>query len=219
MEDAERENRLVCNHAKDISDTASAYFIGNPIAYKSGENIDQLNDALENAGVAFSFNHISEKQINKVLSMDWSGQNYSKRIWKNTQTLANTVKEELLINLLTGRTNREVAEIITNKFASGAAKARRLVRTESNFISSELNHEAYKEAGIEEYQYLATLDLRTSEICREMDGKIFKVSERKVGVNCNPMHLWCRSTTVPVVDRESLNDGTRSARDPSQEKR
>ena len=146
--------------------------------------------------------------------MDWSGQNYSKRIWKNTQGLANTVKEELLINLLTGRTNREVAEIIANKFASGAAKARRLVRTESNFISSELNHEAYKEAGIEEYQYLATLDLRTSEICRELDGKIFKVSERKVGVNCNPMHPWCRSTTIPVVDREFLNDGTRSARDP-----
>lgn len=50
LEDAERENRLVCNHAKDISDTASAYFIGNPIAYKSEENIDQLNDTLENAG-------------------------------------------------------------------------------------------------------------------------------------------------------------------------
>lgn len=182
--------------------------LANEIFYKS------IYDIQQRAGVAFSFNHISEKQINKVLSMDWSGQNYSKRIWKNTQTLANTVKEELLINLLTGRTNREVAEIITNKFASGAAKARRLVRTESNFISSELNHEAYKEAGIEEYQYLATLDLRTSEICRELDGKIFKVSERKVGVNCNPMHPWCRSTTVPVIDREFLNDGTRSARDP-----
>lgn len=50
LEDTERENRLVCNHAKDISDTASSYFIGNPIAYKSKENIDQLNDALENAG-------------------------------------------------------------------------------------------------------------------------------------------------------------------------
>lgn len=50
LEDTERENRLVCNHAKDISDTASAYFIGNPISYKSRDNIDQLNDALENAG-------------------------------------------------------------------------------------------------------------------------------------------------------------------------
>lgn len=45
-----RENKLVCNHAKDISDTASAYFIGNPVTYKSTEDITKLLDALEAAG-------------------------------------------------------------------------------------------------------------------------------------------------------------------------
>lgn len=175
---------------------------------------NSMFDIQKRAGVGFTFNHISEKQINKVLSMDWSGANYSKRIWKNTKGLADTLKEELLISLLAGRTNRETADIIANKFASGAAKARRLVRTESNFISSELNFEAYKEAGIEEYQFIATLDLRTSDICRELDGKIFKVVDRQVGVNCNPMHPWCRSTTVAVIDRDYIQKMSRSARDP-----
>lgn len=46
----ERENRLVCNHAKDIADTASAYFIGNPVTYKATEDITELTDALELAG-------------------------------------------------------------------------------------------------------------------------------------------------------------------------
>lgn len=46
----DRENKLVCNHAKDISDTASAYFIGNPVVYKSKEDITLLMDALEAAG-------------------------------------------------------------------------------------------------------------------------------------------------------------------------
>lgn len=46
----DRENKLVCNHAKDISDTASAYFIGNPVVYKSKEDITLLTDALEAAG-------------------------------------------------------------------------------------------------------------------------------------------------------------------------
>lgn len=50
LEDAERENKLVCNHAKDIADTASSYFIGNPISYKSKEDITPLMDALELAG-------------------------------------------------------------------------------------------------------------------------------------------------------------------------
>lgn len=50
LKDQERENKLVCNHAKDISDTASAYFIGNPVAYKSKNDISALTEALENAG-------------------------------------------------------------------------------------------------------------------------------------------------------------------------
>ena len=48
--DEKRKNRLVCNHAKDISDTASAYFIGNPISYKGEGDITPLTDAFETAG-------------------------------------------------------------------------------------------------------------------------------------------------------------------------
>lgn len=50
LNEKDRENRLVCNHAKDISDTASSYFIGNPVRYKSEEDITVLTDELENAG-------------------------------------------------------------------------------------------------------------------------------------------------------------------------
>lgn len=45
-----RKTKLVCNHAKDISDTASAYFIGNPISYSSNDDTQILTDALEAAG-------------------------------------------------------------------------------------------------------------------------------------------------------------------------
>ena len=50
LNDSERENKLVCNHAKDIADTASSYFIGNPVSYKSAKNIQVLTKALETAG-------------------------------------------------------------------------------------------------------------------------------------------------------------------------
>lgn len=45
-----RKTKLVCNHAKDIADTASSYFIGNPVSYKSKEDITALTDAFEQAG-------------------------------------------------------------------------------------------------------------------------------------------------------------------------
>ena len=47
------EDTVVCNHAKDIADTAAGYFLGNPIVYKAkdGKKIDELTDALDYADV------------------------------------------------------------------------------------------------------------------------------------------------------------------------
>ena len=165
-------------------------------------------------GLAIGFNHVDSKQIDSVLSMNWSGKHYSDRIWKNTRGLSETLKQELLVNLVTGRTEREAAEIIANKFGQSAMQSRRLVRTESCFISGELMAAAYEECEIEKYRYLATLDLRTSKVCRELDGQVFQTSERKTGKNYPPMHPWCRSTTVSVIDGECLEKMERRARDP-----
>lgn len=42
-------NKLVCNHAKYISDTAVGYFAGNPIKYESKQDISPLLDILKSA--------------------------------------------------------------------------------------------------------------------------------------------------------------------------
>lgn len=187
--------------------------LGNEAYYRG------IFDLQQQAEAAFGFSYISAKQIEAAVNRKWSGKNYSERIWKNTRLLAQELKQELLINLVTGRTNREVAEIIQNKFGKGASKARRLVRTESNYLATELNFKAYEECGVEKYQYLATLDLRTSEICRGLDGKLFLVKDRKAGVNCPPMHPWCRSTTISVVEESLIAKMQRSAIDPATGKR
>ena len=71
-------------------------------------------------GLGFSFSHVDQKQIDRALRMNWSGKHYSNRIWKNTDDLAKTVKDELLVSLLTDRTDRETAAVITEKFGGGA---------------------------------------------------------------------------------------------------
>lgn len=47
------EDTVVCNHAKDIADTAAGYFLGNPITYKAKDDkdISILTDALEFADI------------------------------------------------------------------------------------------------------------------------------------------------------------------------
>ncbi|MDO4275886.1 MAG: minor capsid protein [Eubacteriales bacterium] len=165
-------------------------------------------------GLGFSFNYVGKKQIDNVLNMNWSGSHYSNRIWKNTNQLAQTLKEELLVSLITGRTERETADIIANRFSQGAMQARRLVRTEACFVSGEMNAISYKECELKKYRYLATLDLRTSEVCRSLDGKVFLLSERIIGKNYPPMHPWCRSTTISIVSAEELRKLRRRGYNP-----
>ena len=71
---------------------------------------------------------------------------------------------------------------------------------------------AYSEDGVQQYEVVATLDLRTSEICQEMDGKRFDVAEAVTGVNYPPFHPWCRTTTIPYYDDMDYSGNTRVAR-------
>lgn len=167
----------------------------------------------QRAGCGFSFAHVSEKQIDRMLQMKWYGKNYSERIWGNTRELADELSKEMLVSLVTGRTDRETAEIISQKFGVGAIKSRRLVRTEAAWVSSQMVLAGYQEAGIKKYMFLATLDLRTSQLCRSHDGMIYPVEKYEIGKTAPPLHPWCRSTTVAVVNREWMKNHTRGARD------
>ncbi len=173
-----------------------------------------IYDVQKDTGIAFSFSETSKRQIDKLLKSKWSGINYSKRIWNNTQTLGDNLKQELLVGLMTGRSDREVCEIIRHRFTSGAMEARRLVRTESCYIANEMEGQAYEESGIDRYMFVATLDKKTSKVCQELDHKVFAVKDRKPGENYPPMHPWCRSTTIAYLDDDILEDMTRKARDP-----
>lgn len=199
----------VYQQEKDFS-TSFYTDLANDSYYRSIYNIQQRADA------AFSFNHVSAKVIDQVVNSRWSGKNYSERVWGNTQALAQDLKEELLVKLVTGKTNREVAEVIANKFAQGASKSRRLVWTETAYVYGEINYRSHKECGVEKYRYLATLDLKTCKCCcAPLDGKVFLLSDRKVGVNYPPMHPWCRCVATAYVGQTLLEKWKRAARDPA----
>lgn len=171
-------------------------------------------DIQQRAGYGFSFAEVDHKTIDSILSSSWSGENYSSRIWKNTEGLAQEIKQDLLMDVLTGQTHKEAADRITKKFAGGASASRRLIRTESNFVHGQMEMKSYEECGIKTYIFVATLDLKTSSICRELDRKRFPVSEQQPGINCNPMHPWCRSTTICDISDEELAQMQRRAYDP-----
>lgn len=225
---AELEAPAYKNRMKRLDDiNKSINKLINAIASKERDAIDKtmrqvyessyhhaVYEAARMSGLDLQTGPIDEGALETILKKKWSGQNYSERVWNNTQKVADAIKEELMIGALTGKTEKEMTDSINEQFLSGRNNARRLVRTESSYIHNEAHFQAYKDYGIEEYRFVATLDLRTSQICRERDGSVYRLNDKKIGVNAPPMHPWCRSTTIMNLDDETMHNLERFARDP-----
>lgn len=173
-----------------------------------------MYDIQRGTGYGFSFAQMSAAGVDEILRNNWSGKLYSERVWGNTQAVAQLIKDELFIGQMVGKSNREMAAVVMEKMGVGAMAARRLVRTETCYVSNQAEMESYKECGIDTYRFVATLDSRTSEICASLDGKVFPVSKQQPGVNCPPMHPNCRSMTIADFDDDIMEGLKRRARDP-----
>lgn len=173
-------------------------------------------DLQQQTGLAYGFSGLPESEIKHLQSFSWvgDGSTYSTDIWKNTGKLTSSIKDELLISLMTGRDTRETAQAIAERFNVGQNDARRLVRTESAFFHNQMELLSYEEADIEKYIFVAVLDKRTSHICQEHDNKVYDRDKATPGVNCPPMHPWCRSTTVAYDEDADYSKLKRRARNP-----
>lgn len=173
-------------------------------------------DLQQQTGLAYGFSGLPESEIKHLQSFSWvgDGSTYSTNIWKNTGKLTSSIKDELLMSLMTGRDTRETAQAIAERFNVGQNDARRLVRTESAFFHNQMELLSYEEADIEKYIFVAVLDKRTSRICQEHDNKVYDRDKAVPGVNYPPMHPWCRSTTVGYDEDADYSKLKRRARNP-----
>lgn len=148
---------------------------------------------------------VSRDKIKTVLDKPWSGANFSQRLWSNTDKLAQTVKQEIVNGMIQGINLKTMTKRVSERFETAKKNdVERLLRTEVNYVLNQATLDGYKEAGIEKYEFSATLDNRTSQICSELHGNIFEIKNIAVGLNYPPMHPRCRSTTIPIIDYESL---------------
>lgn len=171
-------------------------------------------DLQQQTGLAYSFSDLPETEIKRLQAFKWTGEAYSDRIWSNTGALASSVKDELLVSLMTGRSVRDTSQAIAERFEVGKGKARRLVRTESAFFHNQMELLSYEDAEIEKYKFVAVLDKRTSHICQQHDNKVYNTDEATPGVNYPPLHPWCRSTTIAHDEDIDYSKLERRARNP-----
>ena len=81
-------------------------------------------------------------------------------------------------------------------------QVRTIVRTSVNQVQTMANQAVYSanQDITKKYEYVATLDARTTALCGSLDGRKFKYGEGPEP----PQHFNCRSTTVPIIDDDDL---------------
>lgn len=115
------------------------------------------------------------------------------------------IAKRLIGNLEFGERARNVRQLVA---AGGQATAVAdnqvvtLVRTSINQVANSASQQVYEanQDITKRYRYVATLDTRTSAICRALDGKTFEYGKGPTP----PQHFNCRSTTIPIIDYDEL---------------
>ncbi len=176
--------------------------------YRTWYNIDVYK------GFHQEFAGVNPYTVDELIKYPFNGADFSSRLWKQKDHMLHQLNQAITTMLIQGKNPSTLSKSFAKRFNTKEFEAYRLLHTESSFILEQGTFAAYKEDEVEKYKILATLDVKTSDICRRQDGKIYKVNEAVVGVNLNPFHMFCRTTTVPYYDDIDYSDSTRSARDP-----
>lgn len=156
--------------------------------------------------VSVNFASVDKTGIERAVKERWNGRNYSDSVWQDKVKLINAMQTILPRSFSMGLNSKTLGDMLAQELNVSKNRGRSLARTEINHLCNQAALDVYKACGIEKYQFLATLDMRTSEICRGMDGFIGKVTQAKVNVNYPPMHVNCRSTTIPYFEDDDTLD-------------
>lgn len=189
--------------------------IGLAKRYEDTYLLENYNKYLVVGGLDVNFAHFNEQELKDIVYQPWKGGNFSKRIWNNyTKVMPEVLTDVMFRSTALGYSYNRVERMLRDRF-QGVVKSNihRLVVTEMGHAAEQAIKKFYKDSDIDQYQYLATLETHTCEVCAHLDGRIFYVKDEKDGVNYPLIHPYCRCSTVPYM--KGLPDiETRWYRDP-----
>lgn len=183
--------------------------------YQNSYYLDAYNKYRATGQLDIKLNHFNEQQLENIVYRPWKGSDFSKRIWKEyTEVLPDELTDALLRGTLFGYSPNKVVRMMRDRFQKVSERdLHRLVITEMGHAAEEATAQFYKDSGIEQYQYLATLESHTCDQCAHLDERIFNVKDKKEGINYPLIHPYCRCTTMGYM-KDLPDITTRWSRDP-----
>lgn len=145
-----------------------------------------------------AFSTISTDAARQMINQIWvaDGKSFSQRIWGNTEKLAETLNEELVHCVVTGKKSTELKEMLQERFNVSYNNADMIARTEIAHIQTQAAQQRYKDYGIQMVEVWVDEDERTCPICAKHEGEKHPVN----GPMPVPFHPRCRCCMIPVIE-------------------
>ena len=145
-----------------------------------------------------AFNTIDDKIVNQLINSVWvaDGRNFSQRVWNNIDRLVETLNEQLVYTVVTGKKTTELKNLLQERFNISYRRADTLVRTELAHIQTEAAKKRYEDYGIQYIEVLVDADHRTCDECKALIGKKFPIHAAPP----LPVHPNDRCAIIPVID-------------------
>lgn len=132
---------------------------------------------------------INREAIKTIIEYPYAGKMFSDRIWDNKDALVKHIKQNLTTGIIRGDSIQKMSRQLRKDLNVLYYQAERLVRTETNYAMNQGHLKGYEDSGVvEKYEFLAAIDSRTSKLCKNQNGKVYKLSDATVGVNYPPLH-------------------------------
>ena len=158
--------------------------------------------AAQAMGFGENFYSMNPDVVTQFVGAAWSnGENFSQKIWKNTEKLAGYLNTDIAQGFARGDSYEKLVRNLRQRFGKVSRKdAYRLIYTEGTYVMAEATMQPFTE-DFEEYRLSTAADGKACDICRELAKKKFRIQDRQPGVNFPPLHPWCRCTfTIEVED-------------------
>ena len=159
-------------------------------------------------GVGWSVAGVDTNRVDRLLSQPWTadGKTFSNRVWTHQAELLQKLRVDLTQSIMRGDSPQSLITSISKDLGVARHRASTLVMTESAYVASAGQKDMFDELDVKEYIIVATLDESTSELCRELDGKLCLMKDYEVGVTAPPFHPRCRTVTAPYFEDNFISE-------------
>lgn len=145
-----------------------------------------------------AFTTLDTATVQQMINQIWvaDGKSWSQRIWDNTTKLAETLNNELISCVATGKKTSELKKALQERFNVSYSAADSLARTELAHIQTQAAKKRYEDYGVKEVEVWADEDERRCDICGKLHKKRYPIG----AVMPVPAHPRCRCAIIPVVE-------------------